>query len=279
VRATYEDIVMHPELQDTMIDFIKSLKMAKIPAITGGPTGVAGSSAGLKRKRAEQQSDDEEEREEMDDNGTKRGKQGDQKSKAMKSSTSTTSNAKPSGSIPTSKVSLPWRVKRAVPGPSSFVPTQVPKQPDRMAAFGDTISQKQQQPSALPDVPRALPKAPSSLTGLDPPNPQMSPSPSQSFSVLSSPSNLSLPNDTSNQNSYKHTPNNTNDADSNIVLDNPNVNVNNHNTGMNTTLPLPVSPPLNVMETSLVATMVRKCMETIDGVLQVSGMTSKENHS
>jgi hypothetical protein len=217
VRATYEDIVMCSELQDTMIDFIKSLMMAKIPAITGGPTGVAGSTAGLKRKRAKQQSDGEEEREEKDDKGKKRGKQGDQKSKAKESSTTTTYNAKPSCSTPISKVSLPRRVKKAEPGPSPFVPTQVPKPPPvRMAALGDTIAQKQQQPSTLPVVPRALPKAPSSLTGLGPPNPQMPPSPSQSFSVLSSP-NLSLPNDTSNQNDYTHTPNNTNYADSNIL--------------------------------------------------------------
>ena len=193
VRAFHEDIWMDSEQQVTMINFIKSIKMAKIPATMGVPDGVAGSnSAGLKRKRAEKQSDDEEEeQEERNDNG-KRVKKRDQKSKAKKSST-TTSNAKPSGS-------------------------------DRMAALGDTVTQKQQQLSALPVVPRVLPKTPSSLTGLVPPNPQVHPSAGQSFSVLSSPSDLSLPNDT----------------------------------GMNT---LPVLPSQNAMETSLMATLVRKCME------------------
>ena len=39
----------------TMVDVIKSLQMPKIPGDTGGPAGAAGSTAGLKRKRTEQQ--------------------------------------------------------------------------------------------------------------------------------------------------------------------------------------------------------------------------------
>ena len=141
-RDTYE-IGKDSKSQVAMIDFIKSLKMAKIPAITGGLPSVAGSTAGLKRKRAEQQSDGEEERKGKDDN-RKRGKHDDQKSNAKKSSTTTTSNAKPSGSRPIAEVLL---------------------------------FKKQQHPSALSAFLRALPKAPNSLTGLGPPNPQLHSSP------------------------------------------------------------------------------------------------------
>ena len=135
---TYE-IGKDSKLQVTMIDFIKSLKIAKIPAITArsGPPGVAGSTAGLKRKLAEQQSDGKEERKEKDDN-RKRGRQENQKSKAKKSSTTTVSNAKPSRSRSIAEVLL---------------------------------FKKQQHPSALSAFLRALPKAPNSLTGLGPPNP------------------------------------------------------------------------------------------------------------
>ena len=136
VRAAHVDIRMDSEsrVMKTMIDFIKSLKIAKISATTGGPAGVAGSTASLKRKRAEQQSDGKDEGQQKDKN-RKRSKQGDQKSKAKKSSATTTSNAKPSGSVPASKISLPSRVK-AEPGPSPVVSTQVPKPPrDRMAAL------------------------------------------------------------------------------------------------------------------------------------------------
>ena len=133
---TYE-IGKDSKSQVNMTDFIKSLKIAKIPAITGGPPGVAGSTAGLKRKLAEQQSDGKEERKEKDDN-RKRGRQENQKSKAKKSSTTTVSNAKPSRSRSIAEVLL---------------------------------FKKQQHPSALSAFLRALPKAPNSLTGLGPPNP------------------------------------------------------------------------------------------------------------
>ena len=133
---TYE-IGKDSKSQVTMTDFIKSLKIAKILAITGGPPGVAGSTAGLKRKLAEQQSDGKEERKEKDDN-RKRGRQENQKSKAKKSSTTTVSNAKPSRSRSIAEVLL---------------------------------FKKQRHPSALSAFLRALPKAPNSLTGLGPPNP------------------------------------------------------------------------------------------------------------
>ncbi|KAF8808804.1 hypothetical protein BYT27DRAFT_7188278 [Phlegmacium glaucopus] len=274
VRAAYVDIRMNSRVMKTMIDFIKSLKMAKIPGDTGGPAGATGSTAGLKRKRAEQQSESEE-GEEKDDN-EKRGKQGDQKPKPKKNST-TTSNAKSSGSgpvAPTPKASLPSRVK-AEPGPSPVVPTQVPKPspPDRMAALRRakaTVTQQQQQYSALPAVPPALSNAPSSFPEFGLPNPQMLPSPGQSFSVLSSqtgPSNLSHPNQASNQNSYRQNQNN-------------NMNAGNYNTGLNTTLPPPPAPPSqNAIETSLMASMMRSTSGTAPPPSASVGSTSSRQDS
>jgi hypothetical protein len=61
VRATYVDIRMNARVMKSMIDFIKSLQIPKIPGDTGGPAGATGSMAGLKRKRAEQQNESEDE--------------------------------------------------------------------------------------------------------------------------------------------------------------------------------------------------------------------------
>ena len=61
VRGTYVDIRMNSRVMKTMIDFIKSLQMPKIPGDTGGPAGATGSTANLKRKRTEQHHESEDE--------------------------------------------------------------------------------------------------------------------------------------------------------------------------------------------------------------------------
>ena len=90
VRANYVDIRMKSRVMKIMIDFIKSLRMPKIPEDTGGPAGATGSTAGLKRKRTEQQheSEDEEDNEKTES----------QNPKAKKNSV-TVSNVKPHGLI------------------------------------------------------------------------------------------------------------------------------------------------------------------------------------
>ena len=252
VRAAYVDIRMNSRVMKTMIDFIKSLKMAKIAGDTGGPAGATGSTAGLKRKRVEQQSESEEGEEKEE--GSDREMAGDSKSKPKKKA-STVPSTKPSGSAvvaPTPKVSLPSRVK-AEPGPSPIVPTQVPKPPppDRMAALRrakDSIAQQRQQQQQLYSALSAVvPRGPSNPSiEFDMPNPQMLPSPGQSFSVLSSQTAPSNPNHSSNPNK-----NNTYAMNSNTM------NVGNHNTAA---LPLPAPPQpssLTAVETSLMATMMR----------------------
>ena len=236
VRAAYVDIRMNSRVMRTMIDFIKSLKMAKIPGDTGGPAGATGSVAGLKRKRAEQPNESEDEDAEGDNE-----KAGDQPSKAKKKS-AIMSNAKPSGSAATSKAPLPSRVK-AEPGASPVVPTQVPKPPpDRMAALRrakNTIVQQQQQDSALPTIPQALPSTSFAEPGIS--NPQMLPSPGPTFPLPSQ----AAPS------SYK--PNSTNPYSTNSNA----VNSNTGNQNINL-LPAPPSlPPSNAIEKSLIATMMR----------------------
>ena len=56
-----------------MINFIKSLRMPKIPGDTGEPAGATWNTAGLKRKRTEQQheSEDEEDNEETESQSPK----------------------------------------------------------------------------------------------------------------------------------------------------------------------------------------------------------------
>ena len=73
VRANYVDIRMNSRVMKTMIDFIKSLQMPKIPGDTGGPAGATGITAGLKRKRTEQQheSEDEEDNEKTESQNPK----------------------------------------------------------------------------------------------------------------------------------------------------------------------------------------------------------------
>ena len=109
----------------TMIDFIKSLRMAKIPGDTGGPAGAAGSMAGPKRKRIEQQHESEDSEE---DNEKTEG----QNPKAKKKS-ATVSDVKPSDSPwinfskPDAAVPLKVNLKVAEPVASSVVPLQAPK--------------------------------------------------------------------------------------------------------------------------------------------------------
>jgi hypothetical protein len=228
VRAAYVDIRMNSRVLKTMIDFIKTLKMPKIPGDTGGPAGATGSMAGLKRKRAEPQNESEDE-EDKDDNEKSKG----QKPKAKKKS-ATVSNVKPSGSPaipPPSKAALPLRVK-AEPAVSPVVPSQVSKAPpDRMAALRrakDTIAQQQQlqqHPALLTDSQAFF----NNSTSFTEPNPQSLPSPGPSFTLLSSQAGPSSSNHISNPNSYK-------------------------------VLPLSAPPPLppsNAMENSLMATMMR----------------------
>ena len=175
VRGTYVDIRMNSRVMKTMIDFIKSLQMPKIPGDTGGPAGATGSTAGLKRKRTEQHHESEDE--EDDEN---------QKPKAKKKS-ATELNVKPSDSpridSSSSKAPVPLKVK-AEPAVSSVVPSQAPKPapPDRMAALRrakDAVNQ--QLHSTLPTGPRVLSNNPSPFGK---PNPQMLPSPGPSFSPL-----------------------------------------------------------------------------------------------
>ena len=61
VGANYVDIRMNSRVMKTMIDFIKSLQMPKIPGDTGGSAGASASMAGLKRKRTEQHHESEDE--------------------------------------------------------------------------------------------------------------------------------------------------------------------------------------------------------------------------
>ena len=112
-----------------MIDFIKSLRMPKIPGDTGGPVGATGSMVGLKRKRTEQQHEGEDE----EDNEKTEGLD----SKAKKKS-ATVSDVEPLA--------------------SSVVPLQAPKpaSSDRMAAFRRAKDAITQQHSALPKGPRVL---------------------------------------------------------------------------------------------------------------------------
>ena len=207
VRATYVDIRMNARVLKSMIDFIKSLQIPKIPGDTGGPAGATGSSsmAGLKRKRTEQQSESEDEEDDDDDNEKTIG----QNPKAKKKSTSSVSNAKPSGpprKDPPSKAAVPSRVK-AEPTPSPVVPSQPPKPvpTDRMAALRrakEAITQ--QHHSALPTGPRVLPSNPPN--SFAEPNPQMLPSPGPSFSLPSSQAGPSNLNRLPNPNSYMNAP-------------------------------------------------------------------------
>ena len=231
VRATYVDIRMNARVMKTMIDFIKSLQMPKIPGDKGGPAGATGSTASLKRKRSEQQYESEDE-EDNDDSGKTEG----QNPKAKKK-TATVSNAKPSGppqnGSPSKTAVPPSRVK-AEPVPSPVVPSQAPKPApsDRMAALrrAKEASMQQQQLPPLPSSSRALPNNPNSFAD---PNPQMLPSPGPSFSLpQAGPSNLNRP---PNSNSYKTVP-----------LPNP--------------LPHPPSPA--VIENSLMASMMRPSVIT-----------------
>ena len=186
VRANYVDIRMNSRVMKTMIDFIKSLQIPKIPGDTGGPAGATGSMASLKRKRAEQQNESDDE-EDDDDEKT-------EENPKAKKKPATVSNAK----------SLPSRERvKAEPVPSPVVPSKAPKPapPDRMAAFRrakDAISQQQHQGSALPTGPRVLSNNPNSSAE---PNPQLLPSPGPSaFASQAGPSNSNRP---PNSNSYQ----------------------------------------------------------------------------
>ena len=208
VRSTYVDIRMNSRVMKTMIDFIKSLQMPKIPGDTGGPAGASGSSAGLKRKRAEQQYESEDDEDDED-----YGKTESQNPKPKKKSAAA-SNAKSSGppsrngnaSLPKAAAPSSSRVK-AEPVPSPVVPSQAPIAPphDRMAALrrAKEALMQQQQPPALPSGSRGFSNNPNSFGE---PNPQMLPSPGPSYSLPSSlagPSNSNLP---PNPNPYKTGP-------------------------------------------------------------------------
>ena len=203
VRATYVDIRMNSRVLKSMIDFIKSLQMPKIPGDTGGPAGATGSMAGLKRKRTEQQNESEDEEDDDDDNEKIKA----QKPKAKKKATPV-SNAKPSGpprNDPPSKAAVPSRVK-AEPAPSPVVPSQAPKPvpTDRMAALRrakEAITQ--QHYSAMSTSSRVPPNNSNSFAE---PNPQMLPSPGPSFSLPSSQAGPSNSNRLPNPNSYMTAP-------------------------------------------------------------------------
>ena len=204
VRATYVDIRMNNRVMKSMIDFIKSLQVPKIPGDTGGPAGATGSTAGLKRKRAEQQYESEDD-EDDDDSG----KTEEQNPKAKKKP-AIVSNAKPSGpprNGSPSKVPVPPRVK-AEPSQSPVVPSQAPKlaPPDRMAALRqakEATLQRNHQPPGLPSGPRVPSNNSNSFTE---PNPQMLPSPGPTFTLPSQAGPSSNSNRPSNPNLYKSGP-------------------------------------------------------------------------
>ena len=223
VRATYVDIRMNSRVIKTMIDFIKSLQMPKIPGDTGGPAGATGSMASLKRKRTEQQHESEEEEEDNEKTASQ--------NPQPKKKSATVSNAKPPGSRTdpsSSKADVPSKVKDE-PVSTPVVPSQAPKPAfsDRMAAFRrakDSITQQQQ--STLPTGPRVLTN---NANSFGKPNPQMLPSPGPSFPLLSSQAGPSNSNPSPNPNSYQ--------------------------TGTLPTPPLP--PPSLAIENSMMATMMR----------------------
>ena len=247
VRANYVDIRMNGRVMKTMIDFIKSLQMPKIPGDTGGPAGATGSSASLKRKRAEPQfeSDDEED---SDDNE----KANSQNPKAKKKSATELSiktgpprNGSSSSKAPPASSSS--RVK-AEPVPSPVVPSPQALKPatiDRMAALrrAKEAIMQQQQPSALPSGSLAFPNN-NNPNSFAEPNPQMLPSPGPTFSLPSqagpSSSSSSISNRPPNSSSYQTVsmpiPNNSNQ--------------------------LPTSSSAAVMENSLMATMMRPSVVT-----------------
>ena len=227
VRSTYVDIRMNARVMKTMIDFIKSLQVPKIPGDTGGPAGANGSTAGLKRKRTEQQYESEDEEDSDDDDDEK---MESQNPKAKKKS-ATVSNAKPSGPPrigPPSKAAVPSSRVKAEPVSSPVVSSQVPKPPhsDRMAALkrAKEASINQHPLPAFPSGSQGFPNYPNSFGE---PNPQMLPSPGPSFSLPSQAGPSSSSNRPPNSNSYK-TPNS-----------------------------LPPPPSAAVMENSLMATMMR----------------------
>ena len=97
----------------------KSLEVPKIPGDTGGPAGVSGSTAGLKRKRTERQYESEDEEDKDDNEG--------RNPKAKKKST--VSYVKPLGSpricSSPSEAAVPLTVK-AEPVTSSVIPSEAP---------------------------------------------------------------------------------------------------------------------------------------------------------
>ena len=204
VRATYVDIRMNARVMKSMIDFIKSLQVSKIPGDTGGPAGATGSTtAGMKRKRAEPQFESDDEEDSDDDEKTN-----SQNPKAKKKSATVSKGPPRNGSSSKAPPASSSSRVKAEPAPSPVVPSpQTPNPPpnDRMAALrrAKEAIMQQQQPPALPSSSRALPNNSNSFGE---PNPQMLPSPGPSYSLPSQAGPSSNSNRPPNPNSYQNVP-------------------------------------------------------------------------
>ena len=121
VKVAYVNTVTEWQYMKTMINYITSLQMPKIPGDTGGRAGATVSTAGLKRKRTEQRGESEYE----DDNGKAEGR-----SPKAKKKYATRSNVKASSSLRTGTshltAAVPLKAK-ATPITSSVVPSQAPE--------------------------------------------------------------------------------------------------------------------------------------------------------
>lgn len=174
VREKHLDIRMNTRVSKTLIEFIQRWdpKSIKIPEDSGGPAGSTNSHPGVKRKRpvSKKADDDEDELEDDEDEEASRPKK---KALAKVAPTPT--------SVPTPAPPPPSQPTQATPPTSTPLPGT-----DRMAALRrakEAIAQKQaQRPVPIPTGPRSL--AMSASNDLMS-NPQMLPSPGQTYSFPS----------------------------------------------------------------------------------------------
>ena len=171
VREKHLDIRMNTRVSKTLIEFIQRWdpKSTKIPGDTGGPAGSTVNNTGVKRKRPVSKKGDEDEDDELEDD----------EAPMPKKKTLDKKPPIPSTSMSTAAPPPPQSTQAQATPPTS---TPLPGT-DRMAALRkakEAIAQKQaQRPAPIPTGPRPLAMSASNdLT----PNPQMLPSPGQTYS-------------------------------------------------------------------------------------------------
>lgn len=174
VREKHLDIRMNTRVSKTLIEFIQRWdpKSIKIPEDTGGPAGSTTNNTGVKRKRPVSKKDDDDDELEDDEDG----EASRPKKKTLEKKTPTPSTSNPIPAPPP-----PSQLTQAIPPTSTPLPGT-----DRMAALRrakEAIAQKQaQRPAQIPTGPRSLTMSASNDLM---PNPQMLPSPGQTYSFPS----------------------------------------------------------------------------------------------